>query len=69
MFKVWQGNQAYLEVDKGDASEDVDKGSRIVRDWKSHVFPWIRRRAVFQDGGEEYYIINNNNNLQELMND
>ena len=30
MFKVWQGNQAYLEVDKGDASEDVDKGSRIA---------------------------------------
>jgi hypothetical protein len=46
MVKLWLRNQAYL-------SEDVDKGSRIVRDWKSHVFPWIRRRAVFQDGGEE----------------
>ena len=23
--KVWQGNQAYLKVDKVDASEDVDK--------------------------------------------
>ena len=30
MLKVWQGIQAYLKVDKVDASEDIDKGSRIA---------------------------------------
>ena len=46
MLILLQRNQAYL-------LEDVGKGIRIARGWKSHAIPW----SIFLDSGEECYIV------------